>query len=68
MVLYKSIVNSVVRKNVCSDSIIVPKLKVELVSILIVQVYMAALKFVGDWVEEFYDKIEEILEKAGLVR
>jgi len=68
MVVYKSIVNSVVRKNVCSDSIIVCKLKAELVSILIVQVYMPALKYVVARVEEFYNKIEEILEEAGIVR
>ena len=66
--VYKSIVNSVVRKNVCSHSIIVRKLKAELVSILIVQVYMPALKYIGDRMEEFYAKIEEILEEADIMR
>jgi len=68
MVVYKSIVNSVVKKNVCGDSIIVHKLKSELESILLVQMYITASVYVGDRVEELYDKIEEILEEVGVMR
>jgi len=68
MVVYKSTVSSVVKKNVCSDRIICHKLKAELVRILLVQVYMPASEYVGDIVEEFCDKIKEILEEAGRVR
>ena len=66
--VYKSIVNSVVKKKVCSDSIIVHKLNLELESILIVQLYLPASEYISDRVEEFYDEIEEILEEAGIVR
>jgi exonuclease III len=63
IVVRKSIVKSVVKNIVCTDRIIAVKLYAELVSILIVQVYMPALEYEDDEVEELYDTIEEILEK-----
>ena len=55
---------SVVKKIVCNDRIIAIKLKVEPVSILIMQVYMATLEC-EDEVEKLYDTTEEILEEDG---
>jgi len=58
IVVHKSIVRSVVKKIVCNDRIIAFKLKAELVSILIMQVYMATLECEDDEVEKLYDTIE----------
>ena len=65
IVVHKSIVRSVVKKIVCNDRIIALNLKVELVSILIMQVYMPTSEYEGDEVEKSYDTIEEILEEDG---
>jgi exonuclease III len=65
IVVHKSIVKSVVQKSVYSDRIIAVKLKAELVSILIVQVYMPTSDYEDDEMEELYDIIEEILEENG---
>jgi len=51
IVVHKSIVGSVGKKIVCSDRIITLKLKVEPVSILIMQVYMPTSKYEDDEVE-----------------
>jgi len=64
-VVHKSIVRSVVKKIVCSDRIIALKLKAELVSILIMQVYMPTSEYEDDEVEKLYDTTEEILEEDG---
>ena len=56
---------SVVKKIVCNDRIIALKLKVQLVSILIMQVYMPTLEYEDDKVEKLCDTIEEILEEDG---
>jgi len=61
IVVHKGLVRSVV-KIVCSDRIIALKLKVEPVSILIMQVYMPTSEYEDDVVEKLYDTIEEILE------
>ena len=65
IVVHKSIVRSVVKKIVCSDRIIALKLKAELVSILIMQVYMptSEYSYEDDEVEKLYDTIEEILDE-----
>jgi exonuclease III len=63
IVVHKSIVKSVVKKSVCSDRIIVVKLKAEPVSILIVQVYMPTSDYEDDEVEELCDITEEILDE-----
>jgi hypothetical protein len=55
IVVHKIIVKSVVKKVVCNDRIIVLKLKVEPVSILIMQVYMPTLECEDDEVEKLYD-------------
>jgi exonuclease III len=65
IVVHNSIVKSVVKKSVYSDRIVAVKLKVEPVSILIVQVYMPTSEYEDDEVEEMYDVIEEILEEDG---
>ena len=64
-VVHKSVVRSVVKKTVCNDRIIAIKLKVEPVSILIMQVYMPMSEYEDDEVEKLYDTIEEILEEDG---
>ena len=48
---------SVVKKIVCNDRIIALKLKVEPVSILIMQVYMPKSGYEDDEVEKLYDTI-----------
>jgi exonuclease III len=58
-------VKRVVKESVYSDRIIAVKLKAELVSALIVQVYMPASEYEDDEVEELYDIIEEILDEDG---
>jgi exonuclease III len=63
IVVHKSIVKSVVKKSVCSDRIIGVTLKAELVSILIVQVYMPTSEYEDDELEELYDITEEILKE-----
>ena len=63
IVVHKSIVRSVVKKIVCNDRIIALELKAELVSILIMQVYMPTSEYEDDEVEKLYDTIEEILEE-----
>ena len=65
IVVHKSIVRSVVKKIVCNDRIIALELKAELVSILIMQVYMPTSEYEDDEVEKLYDTTEEILEKDG---
>jgi exonuclease III len=65
IVVHKSIVKSVVKKNVFSDRIIAVKLKAEPVSILVVQVYMPTPDYEDDEVEEMYDIIEESFEEDG---
>jgi len=65
IVVHKSIMRNVVKKIVCNDRIIALKLKVEPVSILIMQVYMPTSDYEDDEVEKFYDTIEEILEEDG---
>jgi len=65
IVVHKSIVRSVVKKIVCNDRIIALNLKVELVSILIMQVYMPTSEYEDDEVEKLYDTTEEILEEDG---
>jgi len=61
IVVHKSIAISVVKKIVCNDRIIALKLKVEPVSILIMQVYMPTSEYEDDEVENLCDTIEEIL-------
>ena len=65
IVVHKSLVRSVVKKIVCSERIITLKLKVEPVSILIMQVYMPTSEYEDDEVEKLYDTIEEIREEDG---
>ena len=65
IVVHKSVVRSVVKKIVCNDRIIAIKLKVELVSILIMQVYMPTSEYEDDEVEKLDDTNEEILEENG---
>ena len=65
IVVHKSVVRSVVKKIVCNDRIIALKLKAELVSILIMQVYMAMSEYEDDEVEKLYDTNEKILEDGG---
>jgi exonuclease III len=65
IVVQRSIVQSVVKKSVCSDRIIAVNLKAEPVSILIVQVYLPTSEYEDDEGEELYDIIEEILEEDG---
>ena len=65
IVVHKSTVRSVVKKIVCNDRIIATTLKVELVNVLIVQVYMPTSKYEDDEVEKLYDTTEEILEENG---
>jgi hypothetical protein len=49
--VHKSVVRSVVKKNVCNDRIIAIKLKAEPVSTLIIQVYMPTSDYEDDEVE-----------------
>ena len=65
IVVHKSIVRSVVKKVVCNDRIIALTLKAELVSILIMQVYMPKSEYEDDEVEKLHDTTEEILEEGG---
>jgi exonuclease III len=65
IVVHKSIVRSVVKKIVYNDRIISIKLQAQLISILMVQVYMPTLGREVDEVEELYDINEEILEEDG---
>ena len=58
VVVYKSIMRSVVKKIVYSDRIIANKLQAEPISILMMQVYMPTSQL-----EDDYDIIEEILEE-----
>ena len=46
-------------------TIIAVKLKAELLSIVIIQVYMPTSEYEDDEVEKFYGTIEEILEEDG---
>ena len=61
--VHKSVVRSVVKKIVCNDRIIVLKLKAELVSILIMEVYMPTSEYEDDEVEKLYDTIKRFLRK-----
>ena len=61
--VHKSVVRSVVKKIVCNDRITALKLKVEPVSILIMQVYIPKSEYEDDEVENLYDTTEEILEE-----
>jgi hypothetical protein len=65
IVVHKSIVESVVKKIVCNDRLIVAKLNTEPVNVLIVQVYMLMSVYEDEEVEELYDRIEDILEEDG---
>jgi len=65
IVVHKSVMRSVVKKIVCNDRIIALKLKVEPVSILIMQVYMLTSEYEDDEVEKLYDTNEKILEDGG---
>ena len=65
IVVHKSILRSVVKKNVCNDRIIALKLEAEPVNILIMEVYMPTSEYEEDEVEKLYDTIEEILEEDG---
>ena len=70
--VHKSVVRSVVKKIVCNDRIIALKLKAELVSILIMQVYMPTLEYEDDEVKicitqlkKFLRKIEKVTQTAS---
>jgi exonuclease III len=65
IVVHKSIVRSVVKKIVYSDRITAIKLQAELISILMIQVYMPTSEHEDDEVDELYDIIEKILEEDG---
>jgi len=65
IVVHKSIVRSVVKKIVCNDIIIALKLKAEMVSILMTQVYMPTSEYEDDEVKNLHDTTEEILEEDG---
>jgi exonuclease III len=64
-VVHKGTVRSVVKKSVCNDRITALKIKAELLSVLLVQVYMPASEYEDDKVEELYDVTEDILEEDG---
>jgi hypothetical protein len=51
-VVHKSVVRSVVKKNVYNDRIIAIKLQTEPINILMIQVYMPTSEHEGDEVEE----------------
>jgi hypothetical protein len=63
IMVYKSILRSVVKKVVYNDRIIAIKLQAELIIILLLQVYTPTLEHEDDEVEELYDITEEIFEE-----
>ena len=67
IVVHKSIVRSVVKKIVCNDRIIALNLKVELVSILIMQVYMPTSEYEDDEVEKLLTQLKKCLRKMEKV-
>jgi len=67
IVVYRSIVRSVVKKIAYNDRIIAIKLQAEPINILMMQVYMPTSEHEDDEVEGLYDITEEILEEDGKV-
>jgi hypothetical protein len=64
ILVHTSVVRIVVKKT-AYDRIIAIKLQVELINILIMQVYMPTLEYEDDEVGKLYDITEEILEEDG---